>query len=67
MNTETLFEQYSNQTNEYPNYSAHSDGHLDGDVAGTHTDEHADRTYYILIEVNYATLFRTYQFINITH
>ena len=43
-NISSLFEQYSSQSNyEMYNQSSHSDGHLDGDVAGRHTDEHADR------------------------
>ncbi|MGN0180050.1 MAG: hypothetical protein ACI4DY_11580 [Monoglobaceae bacterium] len=43
-NHDSLFEQYCGQSNyEQYNQTAHSDGHLDGDVAGRHTDEHADR------------------------
>lgn len=40
----SLFDQYCSQTNyEQVCSSAHSDGHLDGDVGGRHTDEHADK------------------------
>lgn len=39
-----LFEQYLNQSSYVElNDAFHSDGHLDGDVAGRHTDEHADK------------------------
>lgn len=39
-----LFYQYANQAQGESNIAAaHNDGHLDGSVAGRHTDEHADR------------------------
>ena len=43
-NSDSLFEVYASQSScDFTSQTSHSDGHLDGDSAGRHIDEHADR------------------------